>query len=856
MTALAKDQRPAAPTKSFFVPLSKIDPDQRMVYGYASTEALDAEGETITVDALKAALPAYMRFSNLREMHQLSAIGTTKQAKVDEKGLYIGGKIVDNAAWEKIKAGVYKGFSVGGNVTARDPVDESRITGLDLVEISAVDRPCNPECLIDLWKASRDPGNPKQKWDCGVIGHDHLQKADAVQCMQKRASAGPGSDEMRARLFKAVGDLDDAGVAAAVAAFEKASKPEAGGEEEAAESADSAETEDTGEADEAAVPDEAKEPKAGDKVAFVNDAYTTKGPSGGVISRVEDGVVFIDHADVKNDEFVWDDLNEPVLRRNDAGDRIWLIKTAADDIIGQPSGCLISVFAKGGDSIYKVTTGRWEVREKAPDPVAKKAPPASTPSNTTGDYGPDADAGYADPGYVGKARLPLKEAGVLSPKRIKAAWAYISRADNPNGYTDDHLALIKASVTKAWKDAISPDGPTGAAKASTPHKEQTAMPTRDALLEKLGNPDAKGSFKKGLVAAASAIHILESLSDLTRRLKIESAVEGDASDLPTRMMSVMEMFSDVCQSLLEEEVGEMLANKEIGDIAMSTSLIATSPIYYAQGVVDLAKGAKARGDALNKRLADTIGDRTGEPNYENLLKAFGALVQKGQDEWDASRPPDNQGTGDSWTAPTPKDNQGAGDRWPAEMVKAAQVVHDNAVRMGATCTAHKAAKADEPPADADEGGDGKKNPPPPPPVKNDAKDSKDSGKKTDDAEEADEEAESEGEASEDEDKEAARSNSKSKAAKPDALSVVMKRLDTLSDVLESLSKGGRNPPRPMGRTSAIGKSEDHPFASANLSDGETDELAKAYADPKNATDKQRALALKAVRANPNFLPRG
>jgi hypothetical protein len=49
-------------------------------------------------------------------------------------------------------AGVYKGFSIGGRITARDPADRNIITGLELSEISVVDRPANPEAVFDCWK--------------------------------------------------------------------------------------------------------------------------------------------------------------------------------------------------------------------------------------------------------------------------------------------------------------------------------------------------------------------------------------------------------------------------------------------------------------------------------------------------------------------------------------------------------------------------------------------------------------------------------------------------------------------------------------------------------------------------------
>ena len=138
----------------FYWPIAKVDAEQRMVWGYASTAALDDQGETVTREALAEALDGYMRFANIREMHQNSAVGVAKQADIDDKGLYLAAKIVDDEAWRTVVEGVYNGFSIGGRVTARDPVNRKVITRLALTEISIVDRPANPEAVFDCWKSS------------------------------------------------------------------------------------------------------------------------------------------------------------------------------------------------------------------------------------------------------------------------------------------------------------------------------------------------------------------------------------------------------------------------------------------------------------------------------------------------------------------------------------------------------------------------------------------------------------------------------------------------------------------------------------------------------------------------------
>ncbi len=145
-------------TLQLYWPITKIDSDQRLVYGYASTEATDSQGEIVTKEALEAALPAYMRFANIREMHLPSAVGVAREAAVDDKGLYLKAEIVDDDAWRKVREGVYKGFSIGGAVTGRHADNPKIVTGCDLTEISLVDRPANPEAVFALWKSAEDGG--------------------------------------------------------------------------------------------------------------------------------------------------------------------------------------------------------------------------------------------------------------------------------------------------------------------------------------------------------------------------------------------------------------------------------------------------------------------------------------------------------------------------------------------------------------------------------------------------------------------------------------------------------------------------------------------------------------------------
>jgi len=100
--------------------IQKVEPQDDgtvRVHGIASSEVVDDQGEIVRAEAMRAAMPDYMRFPALREMHQLSAAGTTLEAKVGDDGATrIVAHVVDPIAITKVRNQVYRGFSIGGPV--------------------------------------------------------------------------------------------------------------------------------------------------------------------------------------------------------------------------------------------------------------------------------------------------------------------------------------------------------------------------------------------------------------------------------------------------------------------------------------------------------------------------------------------------------------------------------------------------------------------------------------------------------------------------------------------------------------------------------------------------------------------
>ena len=151
-----------------FVPITKIDAAQRLVYGVVTAETPDASGEVCDYAATK---PLYQKwsqnfasatdgrsFGNLRAMHGNVAAGKLVDIAFndDAKQIEICGKVVDDAEWQKVEEGVYTGFSQGGRYLKRWPDPDApaltRYTA-EPVEVSLVDHPCLPEATFALIKA-------------------------------------------------------------------------------------------------------------------------------------------------------------------------------------------------------------------------------------------------------------------------------------------------------------------------------------------------------------------------------------------------------------------------------------------------------------------------------------------------------------------------------------------------------------------------------------------------------------------------------------------------------------------------------------------------------------------------------
>lgn len=194
------------------------------VWGYASSEAVDSDGEIIAAEAMKAAIPDYMKFGAVREMHGSNAAGTAIEINVEDDGrTFFGAHIVDPVAVAKVKTGVYKGFSIGGSVTARDELNKSQITGLKLTEISLVDRPANPDAVFTCYKADK----PKDGEEAADKDDKPAEKSDETPADDAEKADGDKVGDKKDEAEKSASiELSESEIAILKVVLEKADKQE------------------------------------------------------------------------------------------------------------------------------------------------------------------------------------------------------------------------------------------------------------------------------------------------------------------------------------------------------------------------------------------------------------------------------------------------------------------------------------------------------------------------------------------------------------------------------------------------------------------------------------------------------
>jgi len=128
-----------------------------LVYGKATDDSLDIDQQICDDTWLASAMPEWFKTGgNIREQHSSIAAGVAKEYENKADGHYISVLVVDPVSVKKVESGVLKGFSIGiksPRVVRDQKAANGRIIDGQIVEVSLVDRPANPNAKLMLAKS-------------------------------------------------------------------------------------------------------------------------------------------------------------------------------------------------------------------------------------------------------------------------------------------------------------------------------------------------------------------------------------------------------------------------------------------------------------------------------------------------------------------------------------------------------------------------------------------------------------------------------------------------------------------------------------------------------------------------------
>ena len=135
----------------------KQDDGSLLVYGKATDDSLDIDQQICDDTWLASAMPEWFKTGgNIREQHSSIAAGVAKEYENKADGHYISVLVVDPVSVKKVESGVLKGFSIGikaPRVVRDTKAANGRIVDGQIIEVSLVDRPANPNAKLIMAKS-------------------------------------------------------------------------------------------------------------------------------------------------------------------------------------------------------------------------------------------------------------------------------------------------------------------------------------------------------------------------------------------------------------------------------------------------------------------------------------------------------------------------------------------------------------------------------------------------------------------------------------------------------------------------------------------------------------------------------
>jgi len=170
----------------------KQDDGSLLVYGKATDDSLDIDQQICDDVWLSSAMPEWFKTGgNIREQHSSIAAGVAKEYEAKKDGHYISVLVVDPVSVKKVESGVLKGFSIGiksPRVVRDQKAANGRIIDGQIVEVSLVDRPANPNAKLMLAKSVEGETSLVKVEEFTTTTKDKSMLADVIKELQADAA--------------------------------------------------------------------------------------------------------------------------------------------------------------------------------------------------------------------------------------------------------------------------------------------------------------------------------------------------------------------------------------------------------------------------------------------------------------------------------------------------------------------------------------------------------------------------------------------------------------------------------------------------------------------------------------------
>jgi hypothetical protein len=183
------------------------------VYGKATDDSVDIDQQICDEAWLAKAMPDWFQTGgNIREQHSNIAAGVAQEYELKADGHYISALVVDPVSVKKVQNRVLRGFSIGiksPRVVRDTKAANGRIIDGQIVEISLVDRPANPNCQLVLAKSINGEKSLTKVEELVETTIEKEEATDAEMPMNGEAKSIPSQEDMMSRYAAAKQAYDE-----------------------------------------------------------------------------------------------------------------------------------------------------------------------------------------------------------------------------------------------------------------------------------------------------------------------------------------------------------------------------------------------------------------------------------------------------------------------------------------------------------------------------------------------------------------------------------------------------------------------------------------------------------------------